>query len=310
MKKDKLFTLAPGLLAIMLLASVACTPTPTSATTSENATTLPQGTPGVGVEPGGGTERAALSPSGYLLSAGFSPTTGSQQAGIWVTGQGRVSLEPDLAILSLGVEAGGATVQEARSKAAEAMAAVVAALKSRGVEDKDIRTSYFNIQPKYTYRELTRCPEPTPQNPLPETKGCYTDREQVLSGYRVTNQVSVKLRDLDSAGLVIDEVAAAGGDYIRINGISFTVEDDSAARVQAREKAVKDALAKAEQFAQLTGVAVGKLIYISESVGAVYPQPVFRGGMEYEAASSVPPTPISGGEMEVTVNVQAVFGIE
>ena len=302
MRKNSLFMLTLGLAAIILVA-VACTSATTRANTSAGATSVPQQTSG------GGTERAALSASDYLSSGVFAQLSGAQQAGIWVTGQGTVSLEPDLAILTLGVEAGGATVLEASGKAAEAMAAVVAALKARGVQDKDIRTSYYNIQPKYTYREVTRCPEPKPDAPVLEEKGCYTDREQVLSGYRATNQVSVKVRDLDSVGVVIDEVATAGGDYTRINGISFTVEDDSAARVEAREKAVKDAVAKAEQLAELTGVKVGKLIYISES-GGVYPKDVYRGGFEEYAVSSAPPTPISGGEMDVTANVQAVFGIE
>jgi len=200
-----------------------------------------------------------------------------------------VSLEPDLVILNLGVEAQASTVSEATGQAAKAMDAIFAALKARYVEDKDIRTTYYSIQPQYHYPR---------------------DGEPILTGYRVTNQASVKLRDLDSVGEVIDEVAVAGGDNTRINGISFTVEDDSDARTQARELAVRDALAKAEQLAQLTGVTVGKLIYISESTSGVYPREVSKGGFDYEAAISVPPTPISGGEMDVTVNVQAVFGIE
>ena len=128
-------------------------------------------------------------------------------------------------------------------------------------------------------------------------------------GYRVTNTVNVKVRDLEAMGTLIDQVATAGGDLTRINSIRFTVEDTDQFATQAREAAVKQAMEKAQQFAQLTGTTLGKLAYIAE-VGANVP--VVRDFAFEErvaAASAAAPTPISQGEMDITVTVQAVFAI-
>ena len=127
----------------------------------------------------------------------------------------------------------------------------------------------------------------------------------------MTNPDSVKVRDLEGLGTLFDQVADAGGDLVSINSISFTVEHPEQFAAQAREAAVKDAMAKAQQFADLAGVTLGKLVYIAESGGNV---PVVRqyaaAEMEMPIPAPAPPTPISQGEMDVTVSVQAVFGIE
>lgn len=219
---------------------------------------------------------------------------GSQQAGIWVTGQGKVTLEPDLALLSLGVETRAKTVKAARAEAAEAMTGIINALKAKGIADKDIRTSYFNIYPEYTYEEVY------------QNGGRYG--KQILTGYVVSNNITVKIRDLDMVGATIDDVVMAGGDASRIQSIQFTVEDSSAAQAQARERAIKDALAKADQFATLTGVTRGSLVYATESGGGV---PMVRefAKMEAGAVADSAATPISAGEMEIQVSVQMVFAI-
>jgi len=281
-KKGNLFMIALVMMAVSLVA-VACASA--SPNTAEGGS-LPVNTGG-----GGTTEKASLAYGDFASYATFATASGSQQAGIWVSGVGVVTLEPDIAFLTLGVEAQASTVAQARAEAAAAMDAVFASLKANGVEDKDIRTTNFSIYPQYTYPR---------------------DAEPVLTGYRVNNQVSVKVRDLDSIGEVIDDVADAGGDNTRINGIRFSIDDDSEAQVQARELAVNAAIAKAEQFAELTDVTLGKLMYISESGGGVvYPERAYEGEMYLKAdMSSVPTTSISGGEMEVRISIQAVFGIE
>ena len=284
-KRSSLFILAL-VVAVVSLTAVACAPTSANSEGNASPGTLPRG----GSSPSGGTEKAALFASDFGTYASFAAASGSQQAGIWVSGLGTVTLEPDIAFITLGVEAKATTVKQANAQAATAMDAIFAVLRARGVEDKDIRTTYYNIQPQYQY----------PRDESPK-----------LVGYTVTNQVSVKLRDLDSIGEVIDEVATAGGDNTRINGISFTIDDDSEARVQARELAVKDAIAKAEQFAALTGVTLGNLMYISESGGGVYTERALKIDVAYAPEAGVaPPTPISGGELDVRISVQAVFGIE
>ena len=233
-----------------------------------------------------------------LAVVGFSgctagPTTigtvdvSSQQTGIWVNGTGEVTVTPDIATLSLGIEAQAATVAEAQAQAAVAMDAVRTALADSGVADKDIQTRHFSIY------QVTRWDD-------------FKD-QQVVIGYRVTNMVTAKIRDVEQAGPVIDAVAAAGGDYTRINNISFSVDDPTPYYEQARQKAITDAKAKAGQLANLAGVNLGKPTYISE--GTIYPPVVYRdAGME--AMAPAPTTPISPGEIELSLTVQVAYAIQ
>lgn len=245
-----------------------------------------------------GTE-AATSPAEVLsVNEQDTPASyGSDGTGIWVSGQGTISVAPDLARLELGVDTRAANVSEANSQAAEAMDAIVEALKARGVEDKDIQTSRFSVYPRYDHVEE-------------EVDGVRTSRE-VLTGYRVRNNATVKLRDLETIGEVIDEVVTAGGDDVRINGINFTLEDPKPKMAELREMAVANAKAKAEHLAELSDVAVGRLIYISEGAAG----PSVRGfndfGLEsaYFASAALAAPSVSGGEVTLTLGVQAGFAI-
>jgi uncharacterized protein YggE len=208
----------------------------------------------------------------------------SQQEGIWVSGEGKVTVIPNIATLTLGITAQAASVAEAQSQAAEAMNGVMTALADNGVAKKDIQTQHFSID------QVTRWDE--------------NKQQEVVVGYRVTNMVTAKIREIDKAGSIIDAVAAAGGDLTRINGISFSVDDPSPYYKEAREKAMADAKAKGEQLAELSGVRLGKPSYISE--GTIYP--VYQRSL-YEAAAPAP-TPISPGELELTLTVQVVYDID
>jgi len=210
----------------------------------------------------------------------------SQQTGIWVSGTGEVTVVPDVAVLTLGVEAQDTTVSAAQSEATAAMNAVVNALKTNGVADKDIQTQWYSIS------QVTRWDDKT--------------SEQITTGYRVSNMVTVKIRDITKAGTIIDAVAGVGGNLTRINGISFTVNDPTAHNNQAREKAMQDAAAKAQHLASLAGVTLGKVIYISES-GSYIPQPIRFFDSAVGASAS---TPISAGELDITLTVQVGYAIE
>ena len=210
----------------------------------------------------------------------------SQQTGIWVSGTGEVTATPDVAILTLGVQAQETTVKAAQSEAASAMAAVVNALKANGVADKDIQTQWYSISPVTKWDDKTN--------------------EQITTGYSVSNMVIVKIRDISKAGTIIDAVTEAGGDLTRINGINFTVDNPTAYYNQAREKAMQDAAAKAQQMASLAGVNLGKAIYISESGGYIPgPYPL----RDYAAGASAS-TPISPGELNITISVSVGYSIE
>lgn len=241
----------------------------------------------------------ALTASGceYLEMASMGDEEDSQQTisilpqqntGIWVTGQGEVTAIPDVASLRLGVEAQADTVAAARTEASEGMDKVVEALKDNGVADEDIQTQRFSIYP------LTRWNE-------------REEKEEII-GYRVTNMVVAKIREVDKAGEIIDAVAEAGGDLTRIQSISFTVDDPTEYYREARTKAMEDAKDRATQLADAAGVELGRPTYISE--GPVYRPEAIRSFDEIEEeAMPTPETPISPGELKVTASVQVVYAI-
>ena len=274
-KKGLLAALLLGALVLGIACSQESTPTPNGGTT------------GGGVLPGPGV--GTVGAAGFTTFTAPQVSSGAQQVGIWVSGSVRVVVTPDLGLLDLGVEARALSVAEARGQAAQAMSDILAVLTGAGIVEKDIRTQHFNIHPEYTWNEV--------------------ERRQEIVGYRVTNSVNVKVRDIDAMGKLINQVAAAGGDLTRINNIRFTVENTDQYAVQAREAAVKQAIEKAEQFARLTGVPLGKLVYIAESGASV---PMVRDFAFEErglAAAAPPMTPVSPGETDIAVFVQAVFSI-
>ena len=211
----------------------------------------------------------------------------NQQQGIWVTGQGKVTAVPDIITLSVGVESQEASVAMAQSRAAEAMGRVMTALTDNGVAEKDIQTQYFSI------RKVTRWDQ--------------EKEEEVVIGYRVTNTVTAKIRDIDKAGSIIDAVALAGGDLTRINNIGFSIDDPSDYYEEARELAMADAKDKANRLAELADVTLDKPIYISESS---WTPPITRDVMVAAGAPApAPATPITPGEMEISLSVQVVYAI-
>jgi hypothetical protein len=165
------------------------------------------------------------------------------------------------------------------------MDGVMKALTGSGVAKKDIQTQFFNIN------RVTRW----------DDKG----QVEVVIGYRVSNMVTAKIRTVDKAGDVIDAVSSAGGDLTRVSSISFTVDDPAAFTKEARGKAMADARDKAQQLASLGGVKLGKPTYISES--SYFP---YSGGAPVAADKSVAvATPVSPGEMDITVTVQVTYAI-
>jgi len=221
-------------------------------------------------------------------ASGIRVNLSSQQEGIWVSGSGKVSAIPDVATLRLGIEAQDDSVALAQSQAAEAMDKVMTSLTGNGVAEKDIQTQYFNIQ------RITRWDQ--------------DKQQEIVIGYRATNVVAAKIRELGRVGTIIDAVAVAGGDLTRIDNIGFSVEDPSAYYEEAREKAMADAKAKAQQMADLAGVKLGKPTYITES--SQFPQPIYRAdSFEKVAGAPAVETPISPGEMEINLNLQVAYSI-
>jgi uncharacterized protein len=220
-----------------------------------------------------------------LMSTAHSEGVEQRPHSIQVSGVGRVSVKPDKADLNLAVEVQAKTAKAAREQAATSMKALIDAVKDLDVAEKDIQTSYVSLQPEYdtTGRKIVR--------------------------YNLSNQVVVCVRDVNKAGAVIDAAVQAGGDATRVQGLSFGVENSTAAQVQAREKAYEDARTKAEQYAKLAGVSLGKAMHITEG-GGMGVRPVPYATERYAMMKSSADTPVQVGEQEVSVNVDVVFGVE
>lgn len=260
-------------------------------------------------------------------------TPDNMSTGIWVTGRGEATAVPDLATLRFGVESFASTVGEASAAAAAATAQMLSVLRSKGVPDRDIQTRSFNINARYTTKEITRCvgPEapvspkatstPAPRgsgppslSPVPgaaagrpgASDNCVVEHEQVIVGFSVTNQLTAKVRDLAAVGGIIDDVAQAGGDLTRFQGVGFSIEDTQALEDQARAAAVADLLTKAKQIASLAGLKLAAPFFITESGGL---SPFAAGERAAFATALAVPTPILGGEVEVVVTLQAAFDI-
>jgi len=243
---------------------------------------LALGIGGIALAQNGGSTSSTGTPGSVSVSIP------NQQVGIWVTGQGKVTMAPDVAVLQIGVQAQAASVADAQAQASTAMDKVMTALKSNGVAEKDIQTRYFSIS------QVTKWDDKT--------------QTQIVIGYQVSNSVTAKIRTLDKVGDVIDAVAEAGGDLTRINGITFTIDDPTAAMQQARDLAMADAKAKAQQLAKDGGVTLGKPTYISDSSYVPVP-PQYGVPTAIDKSAGSVATPISPGEMDITVNVQVTYAI-
>ncbi len=216
--------------------------------------------------------------------SGFGAGDGSTTNGINVTGQGRVFGTPDTLTLNLGVAVVRPTVNAATTEAAAKAQAIIDALKANGVAEADIQTANYAIWPEYDYSGQT----------------------QRLVGYRVSNDLTVKVRDLDKAGDILDAATAAGGNDTVVQNLSFSIEDNTALLELARTAAWNDAEAKAEQLARLAGVSLRGAISITESISYNQP-PIYYE--ERAAAADSAGSPIQSGQQEVTVVVSVTFSI-
>ncbi len=204
---------------------------------------------------------------------------------ITVVGQGKTTVVPDIARLQLGVQNSAATVEEGMTSNTATMDAILAAMTEAGIADRDIQTNSYNIYLDEGYRG----PD-TAANPV----------------YRVSNMLTVKVRDLATVGEVLDAAVAAGANQIW--GVSFTVEDRTAAEADARAKAMADARARAEALAELAEVKVGEVLSISEVItGGVGPM---YYGVAMEAAGMGGGGSINPGELEYGTSIQVTYALK
>ena len=202
-----------------------------------------------------------------------------------VSASGEVTRVPDLAIISAGVQTLQPTASGAIEQNATRMERVRAALKRAGIADRDIQTSSINLNPEYRYVE---------------------NQPPVLTGYRASNNVNVKFRDLKRTGTILDALVAEGAN--QISGPNLTIDKPEAAYDEARVKAIAAGQQRAELYARALGKRVVRILSVSESGGYVpAPMPYAR---DMAMASSAAKTEIDPGTQALSVTVSMSFELQ
>jgi len=206
---------------------------------------------------------------------------------ITIQGTGKISAAPDVAVLSLGVTSDGMSVKDVQTQNTQKMNAIIAALKAMNIANKDIQTSNYSIYPKYD----------------------WTNNRQNLTGYTVSQNVTVKIRNLDSTGDVLAKAGELGMN--QTGGVQFTIDEPQKLQADAREKAIQDAKQKAQQLADQLGLSVVKVVTFSENFGgSPIVSPMVKAMDVGMAAPSVAPSPdIQSGSLDVTSDVSVTFEV-
>ncbi len=240
-----------------------------------------------------GVALASYAYSNYQMTKAMYPMPLS----ISVDGEGEASAVPDVGQFSFSVTAEGPNATDAQNASAAKINDIMSYLKEQGVEEKDIKSEGYNMYPKYKYEEQmcafgSWCPP----------------GEQVEDGFEVSQMVMVKVRDTAKAGDLLSGVGAKGA--TNISGLTFTVDDESAVKAEARSKAIADAKTKAEKIAADLGVEIVRITSFYENQG-YYGEYGYGGDMmsaKAEAAPGAPSTPV--GEQTTTVSVSLSFEVK
>ena len=204
---------------------------------------------------------------------------------ISLSGHGEVRATPDIAYVTSGVVTQGATAAEALAANTKAMTDLFAALKDSGIEDRDVQTSNFSVQPRYDFSN----------NQAPK-----------MVGYDVSNNVTVTLRKVDTLGALLDRMVQSGSN--QISGISFDVSKPDDAMDEARKLATEDATRKAKVYAKAMSIELGNVMQVSEGSAAQPPMPMVRSTMM--KADAAPPVPMAAGEQTLAVDVNVIWEIK
>jgi uncharacterized protein YggE len=200
----------------------------------------------------------------WLIAAAVPPVPAhAAEKLITVTGQATISVAPDTAVIRIGVSSQGKTAREASEANAKRMIAVLAAIKDNGIAERDIQTSRLSLQPQYD-----------------PNKGGTAN----LLGFLVTNQLTVRIRDIGQLPAILDRAISAGAN--EMSGIEFVVSEQSKLLDQARDDAIADARRKAELYAKAAGAKLGRVVAISEEGTPSPPHP-----MQTMRAGAVPVVP-------------------
>lgn len=205
---------------------------------------------------------------------------------ITIDGEGKVTAKPDLARIDMGVQTDGANVGDTQRLNTKKMNDIIAALKGLKIASNDIQTTNYSIYPKYD----------------------YSNGKQNIVGYTVSQNVTVKVRNLDSIGDVLAKAGDLGAN--QVGGIQFTIDEPKALEQEARVKAIDDARKKAEDLAKQLGLTIIKVVSFSENRGgSPIPYAYMDKAMGIGGGGAVPSPTIESGSLDVTSNVSVVFEV-
>jgi uncharacterized protein YggE len=222
------------------------------------------------------------------------------EATISVSGEGEVMAVPDIGQFSFAVRAEGEDAAAAQNNSAEAINAILAYLEEAGVEEKDIKTQNYNLHPKYRYEERV-CP----------AGGYCPPGERVVDGYEVSQNVTVKVRNLDEAGTLISNVGERGA--TNISSLQFTIDDTDVLQAEAREKAIADAKEKAQKLADELGMQLDRIVGFYEGGNDGYgymERSVMAMDMDEGMGGKMVAPSIPVGENEITSNVTITYQLK
>lgn len=219
---------------------------------------------------------------------------------ITVSGEGEMFAIPDIASFSFGATDSAKTVTEAQKKVTDKIAKALEMVKQAGVEEKDIKTVDYSVYPKYEYTNF------------PCTQFTCPPQKQNLVGYEVSQTISVKVRNVENAGSILESLG--GTEVTNISGLQFTIDDQDALEAQAREMAIEDAREQAKKLADDLNVRLGKIVNFNESGN--YPMPMYRDAAANEmmggmggSLQSAPKAEIPTGQNRIVSNVSITYEI-
>ncbi|BBZ09128.1 hypothetical protein MDOR_32970 [Mycolicibacterium doricum] len=217
--------------------------------------------------------------AGCDATSGPAATGSADTRQVTVVGSGEVKGIPDTLTAGVAMEAIAPDVTGAMNQSGERQQAVIDALVDAGISREDVSTTQVSLQPQFG-----------------------AEGTEII-GYRASNSIDVKIRDLSTASQALALIASIGGDATRVNSVNYSIEDDSQLIQDARARAFEDAKNRAEQYAQLSGSDLGNVVSISESPGSTPPNPMPRG----EAAMAVPLEP---GRQTVGFSVTVIWELD
>ena len=229
-------------------------------------------------------------------SAKFISKSSSTQNTIAISGKGEVYAKPNIANISFTIRE---TESDAQTKVKAKAVLSVAALKEMGVEDKDIKTENYNSYPKYEYEQ-----------PICTSKGYCPTGKTIITGYDVSESVSVKVRDTEKVSAILQKIGELN--ITEISGPNFEVDDLDKTKEEARSLAIKNAKEKAEKLASDLGVKLGAVVSFSENQGGYNPVYMMRAekmSMDMSGSVSDVPSNIQEGENKITSDVSVVYEI-